>query len=142
MAFNILIVDDSRIIRSMLERTIRLSGVPVGSLFNAGNGKEGLDILNNNWVDLVLADVNMPVMDGLAMLDRMSRDDLMDKVPVVIVSTEGSETKIDKLWNCGIKAFIRKPFTPEQIRGVIRDVLGDWTDGETDGDDFASSDSF
>ena len=140
MAFNILIVDDSKIIRSMVERTIRISGVPVGEIFEAANGAEGLEVLNSQWIDLVMADINMPVMDGMAMLDKMHEQELLHAVPVVIVSTEGSETKIEKLWRQGIKAFIRKPFTPEAIRSVIRDILGEWTDG--DGTEFDSPDSF
>ena len=87
MAFNLLIVDDSSIIRSMIERTVRMSGVPLASLFTAGNGAEALEVLRGNWVDLVFADLNMPVMDGVSMIETMNADTTLCNVPVVVVST-------------------------------------------------------
>ncbi len=138
MAFNILIVDDSAIIRKMVERTIRISSVPVAEMYQAANGKEGLEIIGKNWIDIVLADINMPVMDGMTMLETMHEDEMMRHIPVVIVSTEGSETKIERLWQKGMKAFVKKPFMPETIREVMREVLGEWD--ETDSN--ASTDSF
>jgi two-component system, chemotaxis family, chemotaxis protein CheY len=138
MNFNILIVDDSATIRKMIARTINLAMVPVGGIFQAENGSEALGILGCNWIDLVFADINMPVMDGMAMLETMHEDDVMRHIPVVIVSTEGSETKIEKLWRTGMKAFIKKPFMPETIREVIHEVLGEWDVTGTD----TSTDSF
>ena len=126
MGFNILIVDDSDIIRSMIARTIRMAGVPVGSLLFAENGARGLELLNSNSVDLVFADINMPVMDGVRMIENMHAHEALCNVPVVVISTEGSESKIEKLYEYGVAAFIRKPFTPEMIRGAIVDVLGEW----------------
>ena len=126
MAFNILIVDDSSIIRSMLKKTFSAAGIPVGEVIEAGNGREGIEKLESNWVDLMFLDINMPVMDGMTMIDRMQDRDEFRDTPVVVVSTEGSRTKIDKLWGKGIKAFISKPFSPEKVRNIVRDVLGDW----------------
>ena len=138
MAFNILIVDDSHVTRSMIARTIKMAGVPVGELYNAENGQGALDVLRSNWVDLVLADINMPVMDGMEMLEKMSRDPELRSVPVVIVSTEGSETKLEKMRQMGMRAFVKKPFMPDRIREVMREVLGGWEEGGED----VSSDSF
>ena len=138
MAFNILIVDDSAIIRKMISRTLHLASVPVGDIFQAENGRDALGILGCNWIDLVLADINMPVMDGMTMLETMHEDDVLRHIPVVVISTEGSETKIEKLWQKGMKAFIKKPFMPETIREVIHQVLGEWDDTGTK----ASTDSF
>ena len=130
MAFNLLIVDDSSIIRSMIERTVRMSGVPLASLFTAGNGAEALEVLRGNWVDLVFADLNMPVMDGVSMIETMNADTTLCNVPVVVVSTEGSEAKLEKLYQKGMVAFLRKPFTPEMIRGAIIQVLGQWDEDD------------
>jgi two-component system, chemotaxis family, chemotaxis protein CheY len=135
MSYNILIVDDSQVIRSMIARTINLAGVPVGEMLYAQNGETALKLLNDNWVDLVLADINMPVMDGLTMIEKMHGDEVMSSVPVVVISTEGSEKKIEKLWNSGVRAFVKKPFMPETIRGVIRDVLGGWQSEEEESPD-------
>ena len=130
MAFNILIVDDSRIIRKMIHRTMMMAGVPIGLLWNAANGAEALDVVKSEWVDLVLLDLNMPVMDGETMVERMSEEELLQQVPVVIVSTEGSETKVEKLLARGVRGFVRKPFTPEQIRGAVSEILGEWDEPE------------
>ncbi|HOY64079.1 MAG TPA: response regulator [bacterium] len=140
MAYNILVVDDSAIIRKMVTRTIHMAHLPVGDIYQAENGRDALGILGANWIDLVLADINMPVMDGMAMLESMHNDEVMKNVPVIIVSTEGSETKIEKLWQTGMKAFVKKPFMPETIREVIQNVLGEWEDDEAEAD--TSADSF
>jgi two-component system, chemotaxis family, chemotaxis protein CheY len=124
MAINILIVDDSATIRSIIKKTLQIAEVSIGELFEAANGKEALDVLGNNWIDIIFADINMPVMGGLEMIEKMNQDGLLKTIPVVVVSTEGSETRIEELRSKGIKAFIRKPFAPEQIVSIINDILG------------------
>ena len=124
MALNILVVDDSETVRAVIEKTLRLAQVPVGQLLEAANGREALDVLNDNWVDLVLCDINMPVMGGVEMIAHMREDDLLKDVPVVVVSTEGSKTRIDDLLAQGVAAYVRKPFTPERIREVVDGIIG------------------
>jgi len=124
MAYNILVVDDSAIVRAVIKKTLDLAGIDVGELYEAGNGKEGLAALQDNWIDLVLADINMPEMTGIEMVDKMAQDGLMKTVPVIIISTEGSQTRVEELKSKGVRAYIRKPFTPEIIREVIDQVLG------------------
>lgn len=124
MAYNILVVDDSVIVRSVIKKTLDIAGVDVGELYEAGNGKEALAALQEKWVDLVLADINMPEMTGIEMVDKMAQDGLMKTVPVIMVSTEGSQTRVEELKSKGVRAYIRKPFTPEIIREVIDQVLG------------------
>ncbi len=129
MSYNILIVDDSRTTRAVIAKTLNLSGVSIGELHEAENGKEALNILGENWVDLVLADINMPVMDGVEMVGRMSADGLMRTVPVVIISTEGSKTRIEEMRAKGVRAYIRKPCTPELIKNIVEEILGDQNAG-------------
>ena len=124
MAYNILVVDDSAIVRAVIKKTLTIAGVDVGELFNAANGQEGLDIVAGQWIDLVIADINMPVMGGIEMLEKMSADGLLTTIPVIIVSTEGSATRIEELKKKGVSAYIRKPFTPELIREVVDKVMG------------------
>lgn len=124
MALNILVVDDSAVIRAVFSKTFKLVGIPVGELYQAANGKEALEILNENWVDLVFSDINMPVMGGVEMIEKMSDDGLLKTIPVVVVSTEGSTTRIEQLKSKGISAYIRKPFTPELVRKVVDDIVG------------------
>ena len=126
MAFNILIVDDSRTIRSVIKKTLQIAGVPFGDIFEAANGEEGLQAMKENWVDLVFADINMPVMTGIEMIQKMDEDNILEKTPVIIVSTEGSKTRIEELFKKGVRAYIRKPITPEMLRNVVKEVMGDY----------------
>jgi two-component system chemotaxis response regulator CheY len=100
--------------------------VPTGELYEASNGLEGLQIMKDNWVDLCFADINMPVMNGIEMIEQMLADQMLEKLPVVIVSTEGSKTRIEELFRKGVRAYLRKPITPEIIRNVVKEVLGDY----------------
>ncbi|MBI5118467.1 response regulator [Candidatus Poribacteria bacterium] len=124
MAFNILLVDDSATVRAVISKALQLAEVPINELHHAANGKEALDILDGHWIDLVFADINMPVMTGVEMVEKMCQDGLLKTVPVVIVSTEGSATRIDQLKDKGVRAYIRKPFTPELIREVVHNIMG------------------
>ena len=129
MALNVLIVDDSGVMRSMILKTIQMSGIPLGEAHQAANGQEGLDALHQNWIDLVIADINMPVMNGEEMIERMSLKADTRDIPIIVVSTEGSETRIERLGEKGA-TFIQKPFSPETIRDTIRDVTGLGVDDE------------
>ena len=124
MALNILLVDDSDTVRAVLHKTLRLAEVPISECFQAANGAEGLDILEKNWIDLVFADINMPVMNGVQMIEKMADSGLLKTIPVIVVSTEGSQTRIDYLKSKGVRAYLRKPFQPEQIKSIVEDILG------------------
>jgi two-component system chemotaxis response regulator CheY len=126
MSYNILIVDDSKTIRSVIKKTLDIADVPVGDLYEAENGKEALDVMNSNWIDLIFADINMPVMTGIEMIKKMSEDNTLDKTPVIIVSTEGSKTRIDDLLELGVRAYLRKPINPEDLRNIVKEVMGDY----------------
>jgi len=125
MSYNILIVDDSRTTRAVIVKTLNLAGISIGELYQAENGEDALGILDENWIDLVLADINMPVMDGVEMISRMSKDGLLQTVPVVVISTEGSKTRIEEMRAKGVRAYVRKPCTPEVIKSIVECILGD-----------------
>ena len=124
MAYNILIVDDSLIIRKSLIKTFGMTGIEVGTFFQATNGKEGLELLSNNWIDLVILDINMPVMNGMDFMRAVSSDTKHKDVPVMVVSTEGSQERIAELSNLGVKAYLRKPVAPEALVETFEAVLG------------------
>jgi two-component system, chemotaxis family, chemotaxis protein CheY len=124
MAYNILVVDDSKMIRSIIRKTLSLTKLEIGEIFEAENGLKALEILGNNWIDIVLSDLNMPEMSGLELIDAMAEDGLLKDTPVVVISTDGSATRIDQLKKKGIREYIRKPFTPEAISEIIEKVLG------------------
>jgi len=123
MSYSVLVVDDSRIVRTMVKKTISMSGMDVREIHEAENGKQALDVLAKEWVDIVFADLNMPEMSGVEMVDRMSEDNLLVSIPVVIVSSEHSEKRIEELKKRGIRAYIKKPFRPESFTDVVQDVL-------------------
>jgi two-component system chemotaxis response regulator CheY len=129
VAFNVLIVDDSAVMRAMIARVVRLSGVPLGEIREAGDGAAGLAAVREHWVDLVLLDVNMPVMDGEEMLRRLRAAPETAALPVIVVSTEGSEARRHALEALGV-AFIRKPFKPEELRALILRATGVTPDDE------------
>jgi two-component system chemotaxis response regulator CheY len=123
MAYNVLIVDDSVLIRSMVAKTLNIAGVHVGEHHYAANGKEALDTLEKHWIDIVFADINMPGMDGIQLVDAMrSRDHLVD-IPVVVISTEQSEERIRELQSKGVRDYLKKPFMPEQFKEVVAKYL-------------------
>ena len=124
MAFNLLIVDDSKTVRTVILRALEISGVPVNQTYQAENGEEGLKILAEEWIDLVLADINMPVMNGVEMIRHIVADEDLAKTPVVVVSTEGSETRRAELKELGVRDFLRKPFKPEDLHSAVVNNLG------------------
>ncbi|MBN1268238.1 MAG: response regulator [Kiritimatiellae bacterium] len=123
MGFNILLVDDSATTRKVMAKTFRLASIPINELYEAANGQEALALLKSHWIDVVFADINMPVMDGEELVNRMSQDGLLKTVPVILVSIEGSATRIDQLKAKGVSAFVRKPFTPEMLSSVLNSVM-------------------
>jgi two-component system, chemotaxis family, chemotaxis protein CheY len=123
MSLNVLIVDDSAVMRSIIKRTLKMCGLPLGEMFEAANGQEGLDQLNSNWIDIALVDINMPVMNGEEMIAKLRENPEFKELPVIVVSTEGSETVIERLEKQGIR-FIHKPFSPEIVREIMREITG------------------
>jgi two-component system chemotaxis response regulator CheY len=123
MAFNILVVDDSAVMRAMVIKTLKLSGVPIGEIFQAANGAEGLKVLADRWIDLVLLDINMPVMTGEEMIRKMREQPETSSTAVIVVSTESSDTRVSAIRRLGAE-FVHKPFPPELLRETIHRVTG------------------
>ena len=129
MELNVLVVDDSKVMRSMISKTMHMSGLPVGKIYQAENGQEGLETLKNNWIDLVIADINMPVMNGEEMIIHMKESIETRDIPIMVVSTEGSQKRIDRIVEKGV-VFIHKPFTPEVFCDNIQTITGIGTSHE------------
>lgn len=124
MAYNILVVDDSITIRKVLSKILRMIELDIDQVVEAKNGKEALECLQKNWFDLVISDLNMPVMTGIELIDEMAKDGLLKDVPVVVISTDGSATRIEELKKKGVREYIRKPFAPETVGSVLCKALG------------------
>lgn len=123
MALNTLVVDDSSVMRSIIIKTLKLSDLPLGDILEAKNGEEGLRILQDNWIDLAMIDIHMPVMDGEEMLIKIRENEHYENLPVIVVSSESDPAKIEKMLKLGA-TFIHKPFTPEILKEIIVGVTG------------------
>lgn len=118
-----LIVDDSAVMRKIVERSLREAGIELTAVFGAGNGAEALSALSENPVDLILCDINMPVMDGLEFVQQLPSVPNAKGVPVVMITTEGSEAHVVKALSAGARGYIRKPFTPDQVKEHVIPLL-------------------
>ncbi len=123
MALNVLVVDDSAVMRAIVIKTLHLSGVALGQIYEAKDGVEALRVLDENWVDLALIDINMPVLDGMDMIDKVRQNPETSDLSIIVVSTESSETRIENVQRKGV-AFVHKPFTPETLRQAILRATG------------------
>jgi len=119
----VLIVDDSSVMRKIVERSLRQAGLEISQVFEAGNGLEALAVLNRQKVNLVLCDINMPAMDGLDFVKQLPGVENAKGVPVVMITTEGSEGHVVQALSAGARGYIRKPFTADQVKEHILPVL-------------------
>ena len=119
-----LIVDDSSVMRKIVERSLRQADVELEQVLEAGNGAEALAALGNQRVDLILCDINMPVMDGLEFVRALAGVEDAKNFPVVMITTEGSESHVVQALSAGARGYIRKPFTPEQVKQHVVPLLG------------------
>ncbi|MEN6621277.1 MAG: response regulator [Smithella sp.] len=117
-----IVADDSRLIRGIIEKTATAIGFEV---FQAANGKEALNLLETKGdaISLVLLDWNMPMMNGIDVLRNMRADDRFKKIPVLMVSTESEEDKIKEAIDAGASGYLAKPFKPDKLTNAIHQVL-------------------
>lgn len=124
MAFRVLIVDDSAAMRGFVRRVVELSGFEADVYLEASDGKEALELLSANWVDVVLTDINMPNMNGEELLRSMGADETLRTIPAIVVSTDGTDLRRSRMLELGARGYVRKPFTPEELRAKLEEVLG------------------
>ena len=120
----VLIVDDSSVMRKIVGRSLNQAGVEIKELFEASNGSEALTIAKDKSLDLILSDINMPVMDGLEFVKQLRGIEAAQKIPVIMVTTEAGEAHVVQALSSGASGYIRKPFTPEQIKERVIPLLG------------------
>jgi two-component system chemotaxis response regulator CheY len=123
MAFRVLIVDDSAAMRSFIRRVIELSGFEAGVYLEAASGEEALRALENEWVDVILTDLNMPGMGGEGFVKQVKQDELLRTVPVLVVSTDGTEKRKVQMLSLGARGYVKKPFQPETLREELERAL-------------------
>ena len=123
MDSDVLVVDDSAAIRKILTRVLRQTGMAIQTIHEAGDGQEALAMMAQHRVDLVLSDINMPKMDGLQLLASLKASPQWHHIPVVMITTEGGETKVAEAVRLGAAGYVRKPFTADQIKEKLVGLL-------------------
>ena len=123
MGLTVLVVDDSAVTRAVIKKSLSMAGLDIGTIYEASNGLEALRVLEDAWIDLVFADLQMPEMNGVELVERMARDSMLVSIPVVVVSADPNQQRAEELARLGVRAFIRKPFRPEGLKQVVCDVL-------------------
>jgi two-component system, chemotaxis family, chemotaxis protein CheY len=119
----ILIADDFAVMRKIIERALRQAGLDLGEVLEAGNGAEALLEVQKGSLDIILSDSNMPVMDGLEFLKILPTIAAAKGVPVIMITTEGSEARVVEALSAGAKAYLPKPFTAEQVKDRVGPLL-------------------
>ncbi len=125
MAFNVLIVDDSASMRKVIRRVLMLSGFDVGSCLEAGDGLEALEVLEREWMDVVVTDINMPNMNGEELLEKLSADAMRCSIPVLVVSTDRSDDRLKRMMALGARGYVTKPFLPETLGAAMAQIMGE-----------------
>jgi len=120
---NVLLVDDSATMRKIVKRKIKEIGFAVDEFFEAGDGKQALEVVFNNSVDLILLDWNMPVMNGLEFVQTLKSVKLLKSITVIMLTTEGSPEKITEATSSGVDGFMLKPVTTEHLRDSLKNYL-------------------
>ena len=123
IALDVLIVDDSAAIRKILQRVLKQAEVPLGHVFEAGDGIEALATMRSQTVGLVLSDINMPNMDGIEFLTKVRAVPEWRGIPFVMVTTEGSQHRVMEAVQLGASAYVRKPFTADQIKEKLAGLI-------------------
>ena len=119
MDLNVLIVDDSSAIRKILVRVLSQTDLPIKRVHEASDGAEALKIVEGNDVSLILSDINMPNVDGLELLQKLSLTPKWKDLSVIMITTEGSQAKVLEAVQLGAKGYVRKPFTADQIKEKV-----------------------
>jgi two-component system, chemotaxis family, chemotaxis protein CheY len=120
---SVLIVDDSSVMRKIVARSLRQAGLELEKVVEAENGADALNLVHAQMLDLILSDINMPKMDGIEFLRQLRTIDSAKSIPILMITTEGGEQKVLEAISLGANGYIRKPFSPDQVRQQVTEVL-------------------
>ncbi|MFZ0591845.1 MAG: response regulator [Bryobacteraceae bacterium] len=123
MSFTIMIVDDSPAMRAFVRRILDMSGLEINCCIEAGDGQEALELLRQHRPDVILSDINMPRMDGEQFVRSLEADPELRSIPVVVVSTDRTENRVQQMIELGARGYVTKPFRPETLREELERVL-------------------
>lgn len=118
-----LIVDDSVVMRKIIERCLRQAGIEMSDVVEAGNGEEALAAIAQKKPDLILTDITMPTMTGVEFVRKLQDIPGMKDVPVIMITTEASESRVAEALSQGAKGYLRKPFTAAHVRESVLPLI-------------------
>lgn len=119
---NILIVDDSAMMRTLVRRVLDLTEVPIGTVYEAANGREAIKVLETCSVQAIFTDINMPVMSGSELLHEIARRDAWSGILRIVISTDGTKLRREEARELNVNLYIEKPFRPEVVRDVLLQI--------------------
>jgi two-component system chemotaxis response regulator CheY len=125
---DILIVDDSRVMRNFLRRALSMTSLEIGTIYEAENGLEALTLLDQRTVEVIFSDINMPIMDGAVFVGELAKSETKRRIPVIVVSTDSSLERKNQMHSLGAKGYIAKPFSPEQLEHEVVRLLWEASD--------------
>jgi two-component system, chemotaxis family, chemotaxis protein CheY len=120
---SVLIIDDSSVMRKIVERSLRQAGLKLDRVMEADNGADALSMVQGGAIDLIFSDINMPKMDGIEFLRQVRATEGAKAIPVLMITTDGTEPKVLEAISLGARGYIRKPFSSDQVRQQVADVL-------------------
>ena len=123
MGYTVLVVDDSETIRGALVKAFGMAKLPMDEIIQAQDGQEAIGVLRERWVDIVLTDINMPIMDGLKLVKRVRTDAVHKDVPIIVITTEGSSEDRQRALQLGANAYITKPIQAPQVIAKVKELL-------------------
>lgn len=135
MSYNILVIDDSSALRKVLIKTIRMCRIGETIFWQADNGKNALEILDEEWIDAIFTDINMPVMDGIQLIGELKKRNNFEQVPIIVVTSEARAKAKEKFCTLGADEVVSKPFKPEEIYQALAQLLPVDQEQEDDDDD-------
>ena len=123
MKGTVLLVDDSVMMRKVVSRSLKMADMDFAITLEAGDGEQAIALLRQNTVDLIMCDINMPIMSGLQLLEQIQGEQLAPGVPIVMVTTESSEPQVRQAILAGARGYIKKPFTVEHIKNSVKPLV-------------------
>ena len=116
---SVLIADGSLVMRRVIERSLRLAGLEPQQVYEANDGNEALALAQQHKPNIILTDLDLAGLDGMALLRQLKQSEETQNLPLVFITSQAAEAQVTEALELGARGYIRKPFTAEQVRDYI-----------------------
>jgi two-component system chemotaxis response regulator CheY len=120
----VLVVDDSGTARMIIKQCLSIIGLQGKTFLEAGNGRDAIEILKDKSVDMVVTDLNMPVMDGESLLREIKGSSAWKKIPVIVITSSSNDAREKTLREVGAEAVVSKPVNPAALSAAWKNIIG------------------